>query len=154
MVTLIFGCLAASGAGCAAGPAIGRGGPVYEVIVDSIDGRNTADRGPAGYPACTIQVGDQVRRAWLAASTKAKDEVASPVLLRADSAALKAGILVELDWRRAVIHHVRDSELAVGAAVVYIPAAPEPVVVELRFRPVTLGAAPRSRAAEAHADAR
>jgi len=75
-----------------------------------------------------------VQRVWLAAHPER--DVPSPAIMKADAMALKAGILVERDWRSAVVHHVTEDELAVGAAVVYIPYLPEPVVVELRFRPV------------------
>jgi hypothetical protein len=125
---------------CAVTPEVGRGGPVYEVIVDSINGRATGNKGPASYPALTLQVGSQVERVWLAANPVRPE--GSPAIMKADAAALKAGILVERDWRSAVVRRVTDAELAVGAAVVYIPSVPEPIVVELRFRPVG-GAAPR-----------
>src|ERR687885_34353 len=62
--------LAASLVGCAT-PSLGRGGPVYEVIIESVDERPTALRGPAGYPACTVQVGDHTARDWLAAGDPA-----------------------------------------------------------------------------------
>lgn len=119
-------------ASCAT-PPIGRGGPVYDVIVDTINGRHTGTKGPAGYPAATLQVGSEVQRVWLGHRGRSQ----SPPLMRADAEALKEGIMIELDWHTAVLHRVTDHELAVGAAVVYIPRAPERVVVELRFRPVS-----------------
>lgn len=120
--------------GCAAAPAVGRGGPVYEVIVDTVNGRQTAMRGPVGYPACTVQVGREVRQVWLA--SERREAGSSPPVLRADATALKAGVLLESGWNAAVVHHVTDDELAAGAAVVYLPRLPQPVVIELRFRPV------------------
>ncbi len=57
----------------------------------------------------------------------------SPVVLEGDAEALKDGILVERTWSQAVVHNVTNEELAVGAAVVYVPGIPRPTTVELRF---------------------
>jgi hypothetical protein len=129
---------------------VGRGGPIYEIAIDSINGRKTASTGSISYPACTIQVGDQVARVWLA-DPERNDQVDSPTVLRGDAVALREGILIERSWSQAVVHRVTDEELSVGAAVVYVPGTPHPTVVELRFyagsatgaRP--LGAAGRTR---------
>ena len=121
--------------GCASFPAVGRGGPVYEVRVDSIDGIHTSLRGPAAHPACIVQVGDRVATVWLASSANADRE--SPVVFEADAAALKDGIVVERSWNQAVAHNVTDAELAAGAVVVSMPGVPHPITVELRFDPVS-----------------
>jgi hypothetical protein len=63
---------------------VGRGGPIYDISVESINGRKTAPRGSISYPACTIQVGDQVARVWLA-DPDHNDEVDSPAVLRGDA---------------------------------------------------------------------
>lgn len=105
---------------------------MYEVTVESINGRKTAPGGSISYPACTIQVGDQVARVWLADPDRG-DDVTSPSVLRGDAMALKDGILIERSWSQAVVHKVTDEELSVGAAVVYVPGMPHPTVVELRF---------------------
>lgn len=117
--------------------AVGRGGPVYAITVDTVNGRKTADRGPLSYPACAIQVGDRMARVWMAHDSRG-DDVVSPVVLQADAVALKAGILVERTWSQAVVHKVTDQELEAGAAVVYVPGLPRPTVVELRFDRVGL----------------
>lgn len=128
--------LGVAGGGCGHFPAVGRGGPVYAIRVDTVNGRKTADRGPLSYPACAIQVGDRMARVWVAHDSWG--DVPSPVVLQGDAAALKAGILVERTWSQAVVHKVTDEELAAGAAVVYVPGLPHPTVVELRFDQVGL----------------
>src|SRR3954468_3642474 len=109
--------------GACATPSIGRGGPVYEVIIHSVDDRPTALRGHAGYPACTIQVGDHAARVWLSSEASADNADSSPTLLRADAAALAAGVLIESSWDAAVVHAVTEEELAVEAATVHVPFA-------------------------------
>lgn len=121
--------------GCAHSPAIGRGGQIYAVAVDSVNGRRTADNGSIYFPAISIQVGDRFARVWLA--DQSRGDVTSPVVLEGDAEALKAGILVERTWNEAVVHKVTDEELAVGVAVVYVPGTPHPTVVELRFDKVS-----------------
>lgn len=121
-----------TGTACTHFPAVGRGGSVYAISVESVNGRKTADRGPTSYPACSIQVGDKVARVWLADDMQGND-VQSPTVLEGDAEALHQGILVERTWSQAVVHEVTDEELAAGAAVVYVPGAPRPTVVELRF---------------------
>ena len=128
----LMACLAS---GCATAPAIGRGGPVYAIRVASVNGYPTADRGPAAYPACTMQLGDRVARVWLAQPSRTEE--ASPIVMEADEAALKAGILVERGWNEAVVHQVTDAELEAGAALVYVPGAVHPTAVELRFERVS-----------------
>ena len=118
-------------ASCAHFAAVGRGGSVYAVAVESVNGRKTATSGPTAYPACSIQVGDRVARVWLA--NERNDDGPSPAVLEGDATALKDGILVERTWSQAVVHKVTDEELAAGAAVVYVPGVPRPTVVELRF---------------------
>jgi hypothetical protein len=127
---------AATALGCAtAGAPVERSGQLYEIAVASIDGYSTASRGPAAYPACTIQVGSNVARVWLAHPDNL--DAVSPVVLTGDAAALKEGILVERTWQEAVVHQVTDDELAAGAALVYVPGWHRPhAVVELRFQPV------------------
>jgi hypothetical protein len=124
-------------AGCAT-PSLGRGGPIYEVTIDSVDDHATALRGPAAYPACTVQVGDHAARVWLA-SSEASEPSVSPPLLRADAAALQAGVLIESSWTAAIVHAVTEEELAVGAATVHVPYVGGYHVVELRFRRVPVG---------------
>jgi hypothetical protein len=131
----IYGAVLAAGmAGCATGP-IGRGGPVFEVRVASVNGQPTALTGPAAHPACLIQVANRVVTVWLARPSHADRE--SPVVLEADAQALKDGILVERSWTEAVVHHATDDELAAGAAVVYVPGRYGPTTVELRFERVS-----------------
>ncbi len=108
---------------------------MYEVRVDSIDGYHTALRGPAGRPACVVQVADRVATVWVASEAHADRE--SPVVFEADAEALKDGILVERSWNQAVVHNVTDAELASGAALVSVPAGAHPITVELRFDPVS-----------------
>lgn len=132
-LTGIICCFAAI-ASCAHAPAVGRGGPVYAIRVESVNDRRTADSGPISHSACAIQVGDRVARVWLA--DESRGPVQSPVILEGDAAALRAGVLVERSWSQAVVHKVTDEELAAGAAVVYVPDGPQPAVVELRFDPV------------------
>ena len=55
------------------------------------------------------------------------------MVFEADAEALKDGIMVERSWNMATVHNVTDDELAVGAAVVVLPAIPRPITVELRF---------------------
>jgi hypothetical protein len=121
--------------GCATAPVIGRGGRVYAVRVASLDGQPTSDKGTVAFPACTLQFGDRVARVWLAHPSRVN--AVSPVIVEADEAALKDGILVERSWGEAIVHRVTDAELAAGAAVVYIPSPYHPTVVELRFEPVS-----------------
>jgi hypothetical protein len=130
-------------ASCAT-PVIGRGGPVYEVIIQSVNDQPIALRGHPGYPACTIQVGDQTARVWLARG-KAGEPASSPPILRADAAALLEGVLIESSWTAAVVHAVTAEELAVEAATVHVPYPGGYHVVELRFRrvPVTDGVVTR-----------
>lgn len=140
----VLACLAwVAGAlpGCGHFAAVGRGGAVYAISVESVNGRKTASRGPTGYPACAIQVGDRVAQVWLA--DESHGDVMSPAVLEGDAAALKDGILVERSWSQAVVHRVTDDELAAGAAVVYVPGIPRPTVVELRFERIRLGRRPR-----------
>jgi hypothetical protein len=127
--------LAGTMGGCATAPAIGRGGPVYEVRVATINGSPTANRGSSAHPACTLQVADQVAPVWLALPSHADRE--SPVVLEADAEALKDGILVERSWNEAVVHQVTEAELAAGAAVVYVPGQARLTTVELRFEPIS-----------------
>ena len=121
----------AGAAGCAHAPAVGRGGPVYAVAVDSVNGRRTANQGSVSYPAVSLQVGDRFARVWLVDASHSDAE--SPVVLEGDVVALKEGILVERSWSEAIVHQVTDEELAVGFAVVYVPGMPKPTIVELRF---------------------
>jgi hypothetical protein len=120
---------------CATTPVVGRGGKVYAVRVASVDGHPTSNKGTVAYPACTLQFGDRVAQVWLAHPSHV--DAVSPVIVEADEAALKAGVLVERSWGEAIVHHVTDAELAAGAAVVYVPSPYHPTVVELRFEPVT-----------------
>jgi hypothetical protein len=121
-------------AGCATVPAVGRGGTIYQITVASVNGYPTSVKGGSvSYPACVIQVGSQVRQVWLAAPSRG--DIASPVVMEGDEEALKAGILIERSWQEAVVHHVTDSELRAGAAVVYVPSYRKHTVVELRFVP-------------------
>jgi len=123
---------------CATTAAVGRGGQVYEIRVATVDGMPTSLRGPAGHPACVVQVANQVATVWLAQPSHQEDQV-SPVIFEADAEALKGGILVERSWNQAVVHEVTDAELAAGAAVVYIPGVGRPTTVELRFDPTSTG---------------
>jgi hypothetical protein len=133
---LVFGAVLAVGfAGCATAIAVGRGGPVYEVRVETVDGFHTSLRGPGGRPACIVQVANRVATVWLASAAHADRE--SPVVFEADAEALKDGIMVERNWNIATVHNVTDEELAAGAAVVMLPANPRPIIVELRFDPVS-----------------
>ena len=118
-------------AGCASTLAVGRGGPVYEVRVATVNGIATANRGPVGHPACVLQVGNQVAQVWLANASNQDHQ--SPAVLVADAVALKEGILVERSWNEAVVHRVTEDELTAGAAVVYVPSARQLTTVELRF---------------------
>src|SRR5882672_9267651 len=43
--------------GCATALAVGRGGPVYQVRVATVNGSATALQGPVAHPACVLQVG-------------------------------------------------------------------------------------------------
>ncbi len=122
---------------------MGRGGQIYEVRVDSVDGNHTALRGPSGHPACVVQVANRVATVWLASSAHADRE--SPVVFEADAEALKDGILVEHSWNQAIVHNVTDAELAAGAALVTVPGGPRPITVELRFDPVSRLAAQTAR---------
>jgi hypothetical protein len=120
--------------GCAALPAVGRGGRVYAVRIASLNGVPTAARGPRSHPACVVQVGDQVARVWLARPSRTQDQ--SPVVMEADAEALKEGVLLERSWGEAIVHEVTEAELAAGAALVYIPGLRTPTAVELRFEPI------------------
>lgn len=132
LLTILGGLLGLDG--CATYPAIGRGGPVYAIRVTSVNGNPTAARGPRAYPACLLQVGDQVVRVWLA--DPSREAYTSPVVLRADAAALKNGILIERSWSEAVVHEVTDAELTAGAALVYVPGTRKHTTVELAFERV------------------
>lgn len=120
---------------CATAQAVGRGGPVYEIRVATVNGFPTSLRGPAIHPACVLQVGNRVAQVWLA--DPGHYDRASPVVFEADAEALKDGILVERSWNEAVVHAVTDAELGAGAAVVYVPSSKRPTTVELRFDPVS-----------------
>ncbi len=132
----IFMALATSAtlSGCAALPAVGRGGRVYAVRIASLNGVPTATRGPRAHPACVVQVGDHVVRVWLAQPSRTQDQ--SPVVMEADAEALKEGVLLERSWGEAIVHEVTEAELAAGAALVYIPSLRAPTAVELRFEPI------------------
>lgn len=133
---VFFGVILAGGfGGCATVPAVGRGGPVYEVRVETVDGLHTSLLGPAGRPACVVQVANRVASVWIANAAHVDRE--SPVVFEADAEALKDGITVERNWNTATVHNVTDDELAAGAALVVIPARPRPINVELRFDPVS-----------------
>jgi len=121
--------------GCATATAVGQGGQVYQVRVATVDGMATALRGPAGRPACIIQVANRVATVWLAQPSR--QDQPSPVALEADAEALKQGILVERSWNEATVHEVTEDELAAGAAVVYVPGRVKPTTVELRFDPIS-----------------
>jgi hypothetical protein len=107
---------------------------MYAVRVSSLNGLPTSNRGASGFPACTLQFGDQVTRVWLAHPSR--QNAVSPVIAQADEATLKAGILLERSWQEAVVHAVTDAELASGTAVVYIPSVVRLTTVELTFEPV------------------
>jgi hypothetical protein len=123
-----------AGVGCAHAPAIGRGGRVYAVRVASVNGHPTSNHGSIAYPACTLQLGDQVAQVWLAQPSRQNS--VSPVILQADEVALKDGILLERSWQEATVHEVTDAELASGTALVYIPSIFDLTTVELSFEPV------------------
>jgi hypothetical protein len=120
---------------CATALAVGRGGPVYEIRVATVNGVPTSLRGPSTHPACVLQVGNRVAQVWLAAPEHY--DRTSPVVFEADAEALKDGILVERSWNEAVVHQVTDGELSAGAAVVYVPGNKHPTTVELRFDPIS-----------------
>lgn len=122
-------------AGCAAAPAVGRGGRVYDVMVKSVDGRPTAQHGLAGH-SCSIQVGNVVRQVWFAHDAGEPFDAANLTpLLRADEAALREGVSVEyVSWPWVTFHRVTAEELAAGAAVFYVPGPTGPHDVELWFR--------------------
>jgi hypothetical protein len=104
---------------------------MYSVRVASVNGQPTASRGSVAYPACTLQVGEQVTRVWLAHPSR--ENAVSPVIIQADEATLKAGILVERSWQEAVVHAVTDAELESGTAVIYVPSIYKLTTVELSF---------------------
>src|SRR6185295_4013226 len=79
--------------GCAHAPAVGRGGQVYAVTVEMVDGKHTAARGHLSFSAVAIQVGDRMARVWVA--DESGGDVESPAVVEGDAAALKAGILLE-----------------------------------------------------------
>jgi hypothetical protein len=129
------------GLGCATIPEGGEGGGrIYSVRVSTVDGQPTATRGAITNPACTVQFGSQVVQVWIAHPSRTN--AVSPVILQADEATLKAGVLVERSWNEAVVHEVSDAELASGVAVIYIPSVFHLTTVELTFEPV--GGRPRS----------
>lgn len=139
---LVAAWVVAGAGGCAHTTAIGRGGPVFAVSVDSIDGYRVVTAGHiAGY-SFTVQVADQVVRVWpvlpdpraAGSDPLAPPESGPTTLLEADAEALKSGILIERSWNQAVVHEVTDEELAVGAAVFFVPGERRSVVAELRFR--------------------
>jgi hypothetical protein len=135
LFTGLIAAMVLAATGCATVPAVGRGGTVYEISIAAIDGHPTADRGPAAFPAVTIQVGTSVARVWLAHPSHL--DVTSPVIMEGDAAALKDGILVERSWNEAVVYRVTDQDLSAGAALVFVPSPMHPpTVVELRFDPV------------------
>src|SRR5258708_40315001 len=78
----LIACVALDAAGCATAPAVGRGGPVYEISIAPIDGYPTADRRPAAYPAVTIQAGTPVPRGRLAHPSHLTAR--SPVIMASD----------------------------------------------------------------------
>jgi len=123
-----------AGPGCATVPAHGSGGRMYAVRVASVNGYPTANRGSVAYPACTVQFGAQVAQVWIANPSRVN--AVSPVILQADEATLKSGVLVERSWSEATIHEVTDAELESGTAVIYIPSIFQLTTVELTFEPV------------------
>lgn len=118
---------------------------MYEISIATVDGQPTAARGPAAFPAITIQVGTEVARVWLAYPSPHLDTV-SPVIMEGDAEALKDGILVERSWNEAVVYQVTDDDLKTGVAIVYVPSfGHPPTVVELHFDPAAKPATPTSQ---------
>jgi hypothetical protein len=128
------------GLGCATAPVSGRAGVrVYRIRVSTVDGQPTASRGSINNPACTLQLGNRVAQVWIAHPSR--ENAVSPVIMEADEATLKAGILIERSWNEAIVREISDAELASGVAVVYIPSVFHMTTVELGFEPV--GGRPR-----------
>ena len=139
---LLLGLLGVALAGCAHGPAVGGGGRIYEISIESIDGLPVTTRGSSTGLFYVVQVGDRLATVWPVTPALNHDD-RPIVLLEADAQALHDGILIERTWRLAVAHEVTDDELAAGAALVYVPGLQGASPVELRFRPVPVGQAPR-----------
>jgi hypothetical protein len=130
-----------AGAGCAHTTAIGRGGPVFAVSVESIDGYPVVTGGRSSGYCYLLQVADRAVRVWPVVRSPRTVEVdtfapheSGETLLEADAEALKSGILIERSWNQAVVHEVTDEELDVGAAMIFVPGERRSVVAELRFR--------------------
>jgi hypothetical protein len=128
-----------AGLGCATWSGGQGKGRVYKVRVSTVDGMPTANRGSVNNPACTVQFGNHVAQVWIAHPSRTN--AVSPVIMEADEATLKAGVLVERSWNEAVVHEVTDAELASGIAVIYVPSIFHMTTVELSFEPV--GGRPR-----------
>jgi hypothetical protein len=148
-----------AGAGCAHTTAIGRGGPVFAVSVESIDGYPVVTGGRSSGYSYLLQVADRAVRVWPVVrrpSTVEADTLAPPeageTLLEADAEALKSGILIERSWNQAVVHEVTDEELDVGAAMIFVPGERRSVVAELRFRRVGDARSHASRGRRSPAD--
>lgn len=127
--------------GCAHTAAIGGGGPVFAVSVESIDGYRVVMAGHMSGYSYLVQVGDVAARVWPVMRSPGAVEGDGPplpepgeTLIEADAEALKSGILIERSWNQAVVHEVTDEELDVGAAVVFVPGERRSVIAELRFR--------------------
>jgi len=150
-----------AGAGCAHVPAIGGGGPVFAVSVESIDGFRVVTAGHIYGYSYMLQVADHAVRVWpvlhntnfpgpgvdgqpeLGSSGDTAADVGE-TLLEADATALKSGILIERSWTQAVVHEVTEEELEVGAAVILVPGDRRSVVAELRFRRLKEGGPPQA----------
>ncbi len=138
---LIAGLALLGAPGCAHTTAIGRGGPIFAVSVESIDGYPVVTGGRSSGYCYLLQVADRAVRVWpvvrspraVEADTFVPPE-AGETLLEADAEALKSGILIERSWNQAVVHEVTDEELDVGAAMIFVPGERRSVVAELRFR--------------------
>jgi hypothetical protein len=150
-----------AGAGCAHVPAVGGGGPVFAVSVESIDGYRVVTAGHIYGYSYMLQVADHAVRVWPVLrnvnfpgpGADAQPELgpsgdtpidAGETLLEADATALKSGILIERSWTQAVVHEVTEEELEVGAAVILVPGDRRSVVAELRFRRLKEGAPPQA----------
>jgi hypothetical protein len=135
--------LLGAGVGCATAPGAGTAGAarptVYRVRVSTVNGQPTATRGSVSNPACTLQLGNRVVQVWIAHPSR--HNAVSPVIMEADEATLKAGVLIERSWNEAIVREISDAELASGVAVVYIPSIFHMTTVELGFEPV--GGKPR-----------
>ncbi len=132
---ILTACLAFTAAACAtSGPLVAQdGSPLYTMTIPYFDGLRTTTAGPTEQPICTVRVGGQAVKVWLAPERASQAPTAPSV--QAGSNDLVTGVQIDTAWQTTVVYNLSLVELKLGRASVEVPATPKPVMLELRFRP-------------------